>query len=160
MLHTEGVDYCLDVAMVRCSSCHAAHCLHVPADTKTYQLVNVKEVLELLGYTPTSNPADANIIWAWRDPFTRQDEESEPKLAAVYDYLPSMQQFQFLNHHPGLGHLATKPELAKLSSQLSVVPRTFSLPGEYQAWQEFIKTEQGAQMEWIQKGTDHRYDTG
>lgn len=57
---------------------------------------------------------------------------------------------------PGLGFLATKPELAKLSAQLKFLPRGFQLPDEYEAWQEFIKTERGAKMEWLQKGRNHR----
>lgn len=113
-------------------------------------------MLELLGYTPSSTPADANIIWAYADPFTKQNSEQEPKLAAAHEHLRNLQQFQFVNFLPSLGFLASKPELAKLSAQLKSVPRTFQLPGEYKAWQEFLKTEQGAKMQWLQKSKGHR----
>jgi hypothetical protein len=68
----------------------------------------------------------------------------------------AVQENQFLNQFPALGYLATKPKLAKLSEQLESLPRTFELPGEYKAWQEFLKTERGAKMEWIQKSKGHR----
>lgn len=123
----------------------------------TNHLANVKEVLELMGYTPTSTPADANLIWAWRDPFTKHDPYEQPQLAATYEHLRNLQQYQFVNSLPGLGFLATKAELAKLSAELSSVPRTFQLPAEYKTWQEFIKTEQGSKMEWLQKSKGHRY---
>jgi hypothetical protein len=67
-----------------------------------------------------------------------------------------VQEYQFVNQFPGLGFLATKTELAKLSAQLDALPRTFQLPEEYKAWQEFTKTERGAKMEWIQKSKGHR----
>lgn len=125
-------------------------------DAGTGDLQNVKEVLELLGYTPTQNPAEAHIIWALKYPLTRNNP-SEPGLAAVHKHLPNLLRHQFVNQFPGLAYLACKPELAKLSAHLSFLPRTFQMPHEYEAWQAFIKTEKGAKMDWIQKGTNHRY---
>lgn len=127
------------------------------ADEDTHHLGNVKEVLELLGYQPTNTPADANIIWAWHDPFTKADPEQNPKLSATFEHLRNLQEYQFVNHLPGMGFLATKPKLAKLSAHLRSVPRTFQLPAEYKAWQKYIKTEQGSKIQWIQKSKSHRY---
>lgn len=61
------------------------------ADEPSDHLANVRDVLELLGYTPTNTPADANLIWAWRDPFTKKDPEEHPKLAAVHAHLRNLQ---------------------------------------------------------------------
>lgn len=126
------------------------------ADEGNDNLKNVQDVLEQLGYQPTNTPADANIIWAWRDPFNKKVAEQHPKLAAANEHLRNLQKFQFVNHLPGMGYLATKPELAKLSAHMSAVPKTFQLPAEYQAWQKFIKSEKGSKMQWIQKSKSHR----
>jgi hypothetical protein len=61
------------------------------ADEPSDHLANVRDVLELLGYTPTNTPADANLIWAWRDPFTKKDPGEQPKLAAVHAHLRNLQ---------------------------------------------------------------------
>jgi hypothetical protein len=61
------------------------------ADEPSYHLANVRDVFELLGYTPTDKPADANVIWAWRDPFTKHDPAEQPKLAAVHAHLGKLQ---------------------------------------------------------------------
>lgn len=152
-MHTPSVVAC--TPPLPSTNNHLTPVLYATADETTHHLENVKQVLELLGYTPTNTPADANLIWAWRDPFSKPTDE-QPKLAAVHDHLRSLQRYQFVNHVPAAGWLATKSELAKLSAVLNVLPRTFQLPQEYKAWQEFLQTEQGAKMEWIQKSKGHR----
>jgi hypothetical protein len=57
---------------------------------------------------------------------------------------------------PGLGYLTVKSELAKLSKSIRSIPRAYVMPEEYTAWQEFINTEDGSGLEWIQKSTYHR----
>jgi hypothetical protein len=57
---------------------------------------------------------------------------------------------------PGLGFLVVKSELAKMSSSIRAIPRTFRLPEQYNAWQEFINTDAGTDMEWVSKNTGHR----
>ena len=140
-----------------CPGCFLLTFSHTPADETTYFLDNVKEVLELMGYTPTNNPADANLIWAWKDAFTMPSAEEQPKLAAAHEHLRNLQEYQFVNQFPGMAYLALKSELAALSDELPVLPRTFSLPAQYKDWQEFIKTDRGAKMEWVQKSKSHRY---
>jgi len=130
-------------------------CLLLAEEDITH-LGNVRDVLELLGYTPTNTPADANLIWAWQDPFVKHSVEEQPKLAAAHEHLRNLQEYQFVNQVPGLGHLAVKSALARLSGELPTLPRTFQLPKEYKAWQEFMNTERGAKMEWIQKSPGHR----
>lgn len=120
-----------------------------------HHLANVREVLELLGYVATDTPADANLIWAWRDPFAKP-AASQRKLTTTHAYLRDLQQYQFVNQMPGLGYLAVKSELAQLSAQLDTLPRTFQLPQQYTEWQEFLATNRGAGMEWIQKDLQHR----
>jgi hypothetical protein len=43
-----------------------------------------------------------------------------------------------------------------MSSSIRAIPRTFKMPEEYTAWQEFIQSEAGAAMEWVQKSALHR----
>jgi hypothetical protein len=57
---------------------------------------------------------------------------------------------------PGFNHLTSKRALSRLSSTLPYLPRTFSLPEDYDAWQQFVATQQGASLEWLQKGHHHR----
>lgn len=57
---------------------------------------------------------------------------------------------------PGLGFLVVKFELAKMSSSISAIPRTFQLPEEHAAWQQFISSEAGKEMEWVRKNAAHR----
>jgi hypothetical protein len=117
----------------------------------------VRDILQLLDYELTDNPADANIIWAWRDPFSKAlIDPEETVLMAAHEQLTKLGNQQYVNQVFGSGYLTTKGELAALSQQLPFLPKTFKLPQQYTAWQEFIKTGGGADMEWIQKSTGHR----
>lgn len=124
----------------------------------THHLGNVLDVLSLLGYTETQTPADANLVWAWRDPFFRPaDAAAARKLTATHEHLRNLQRYQFVNQLPGQGFLATKPELAKLSARLPRLPRTFQLPQEYKAFKEYVSSDaRGRRMEWLQKDPEHR----
>lgn len=98
---------------------------------------------------------DANLIWAWKDPFG--ENKDDPKRHAVYQQLRRLTWHQLVNQMPGLGYMASKQELGKLSHSIRAIPRTFQLPSQYEEWQEFIKTDpRGGSMEWIEKLETHR----
>ena len=75
------------------------------------KLIPVKATLELLGYTDASTFADANLIWSWQWPFSHywaSTAHSNPKLAAVYSYLPRLQPHQAVNHLRGVQAMAQR----------------------------------------------------
>jgi hypothetical protein len=54
-------------------------------------LDNVRDVLELLGYTRTETCPEANVLWAWQDPFTRPDNRAASrKLTATHEHLRNL----------------------------------------------------------------------
>ena len=113
----------------------------------------MRDTLELLGYKEANTPADADLIWSWNWPF--YPVRDNPKMAAVYDYLPRLKEHQVVNHVRGIAYMANKAELARLSSQLKWLPRSFVLPREYRAWQDFMQTPEGAKMDWLMKDKGH-----
>lgn len=122
---------------------------------------NIRDVMLLLGYQETSDPADANVIWCWRYPFTasRDSAGTPPGLHTAYKLIKTgVGLHQFVNQLPGIGSITTKSELGKLAGVLKFIPQTYRLPQEYDVWQEAISTakEQGSTLEWIQKDPEHR----
>jgi hypothetical protein len=65
----------------------------------------------------------------------------------------------FINHFPGVAAVGSKAKLAALSrdGKLPFLPRTFRMPAEFTAWQQFLATPEGAVMEWIRKNGQHRW---
>ncbi|WIA31923.1 hypothetical protein OEZ86_002783 [Tetradesmus obliquus] len=107
-----------------------------------------------MGFAPTDTVADANLIWARWDPFEK-NHESE-RMQKAHEQLKRLTNHQLVNQVPGLGFLVVKSELAKMSSSISAIPRTFQLPEEHAAWQQFISSEAGKEMEWVRKNAAHR----
>ena len=76
--------------------------------------------LKLMGYEETQDPAEAHLIWSWKDPFFVL-EDSTDKLRAANALLPKLARHQYINQVPVRSLPRRRPRLP--DGLLTAVPR-------------------------------------
>ena len=84
--------------------------------------------------------AEADLIWV-------KDHVKMPVVA---------EDHQKYNHILGIiSTMTSKMYLPKMSK--NYMPKTFSMPNEFDKWKEFMETDEGKNMKWVRKSKGHRY---